>query len=119
MLTRDFLDNVPKPGAPEKLHVKAWGLDVWVADPTCDMVDEWEAFCERHTAPDKTILPGPWRATLASILLCDESGKRLYTADDVPLLGEQLPEALKEIWSVGIKKLKADTDQEIEEKAKN
>lgn len=119
MLTRDFLANVPKPGAPEKLHVKAWGLDVWICDPTCDQVDEWETFCEAHKAKDGSVLPGPWRATLASIVLCDEDGKRLFWAEDVSMLGRQSPEALKEIWTVGARKLRAGTDEEIEEEAKN
>lgn len=130
MLTREFLANVPRPGQPEKFHVKAWGVDTFLVDPTCDLVDEWETFCEAHKGePKKNAagqiiedgkpLPGPWRATFASIVLCDDKGKRVFTAEDVPTLGALSPEGLREIWEAGIGRFKTNIDAEVEAAAGN
>lgn len=101
------------PGPPTKLFVKAWKRDVWLADPTADMRDEWDIFRQENRNR-----PASWRAKLASILLCDEQGQRLYTAADVPALGKLRHAGLHEIFEAGAKLLDT-TDAEVEEAAKN
>jgi len=60
-----------------------------------------------------------WRAKLASLLLCDADGKRLFpTEADVAKLGRKSAKALHEIWQAGHKLLMI-TDEEIEELEKN
>ena len=99
---------------PTKLHVKAWKADVHLCDPTADLRDEWEVFCSANQGKRAS-----WRAKLASLLLCDAEGKRLFTSDaDVAKLGKKSAAALNEIWAAGIKLLLV-TDDEIEELEKN
>lgn len=99
---------------PQKLHVKAWGRDVFLLDPTADIRDEWEIYCAANQGKKAS-----WRAKLASLILCDEQGNRLFTADaDVAKLGKKKAAALHEIWQAG-QKLMSISDQEIEELEKN
>ncbi len=110
MLSRDDLLalDANKTAPPTRLHVAAWGGDVFLLDPTAQTFDEWSIFCEENKGT-----PAPWRAKLASLLLCDESGKRLFTADDVPTLAGWRPDGLVEVFKAGIALLRVD-DQEIE-----
>lgn len=115
MLTRDDLLQLEanKPAPPTKLHVKAWGRDVWLVDPTAAIYDDWSIFCEANQGRS-----APWRAKLASLLLCDEDGRRLFTEADVPALAAWKPDGLVEIWTAGLKLLRVD-DQEVQELAGN
>lgn len=110
MLTRDDLLalDANKTAPPTRLHVAAWGGDVFLLDPTAQTFDEWAMFCEENKGK-----PAPWRAKVASLLLCDEAGKPLFSAADVPTLAGWKPDGLLEVWKVGIKLLSVD-DQEIE-----
>jgi hypothetical protein len=100
--------------APQTLHVKAWGRQVYLLDPTADIRDEWEIYCAANQGKRAS-----WRAKLASLLLCDEHGARLFTTDaDVAKLGKKNAKAMHEIWQAG-QKLLSITDSEIEELEKN
>jgi hypothetical protein len=100
--------------APQKLQVKAWNREVYLLDPTADIRDEWEIFCASNQGQRAS-----WRAKLASLLLCDEHGKRLFVSDaDVAKLGKKNARAMHEIWQAG-QKLLSITDEEIEELEKN
>lgn len=105
--------KVDPQGPPTKLHVRAWSRDVWLLDPTADIRDEWDIFRQEHRNR-----PASWRAKLASLLLCDETGARLYTAADVPALGKLRHKGLDEIFQFGAKLLDT-TDDQVEEEAKN
>ena len=100
--------------APQTLHVKAWGREVYLLDPTADIRDEWEIYCAANQGKRAS-----WRAKLASLLLCDDQGVRLFTTDaDVAKLGKKNARAMHEIWQAG-QKLLSITDEEIEELEKN
>lgn len=95
---------------PTLLHVKAWDKDVYLLDPTADVRDEWEIFCAANQGKKAS-----WRAKLASLLLCDADGRRLFTTDaDVAKLGRKGARALHEIWQAG-QKLLSITDEEVAE----
>jgi len=113
MLTRDDLLALEanKTAPPKRLHVAAWGGDVFLLDPTAQTYDEWSIFCEENKGR-----PAPWRAKVASLLLCDEAGQRLFSDDDLPTLAAWKPDGLLEVWKVGIELLRVD-DQEIEDQA--
>ena len=99
---------------PQMLHVKAWGKDVYLLDPTADIRDEWEIYCASNQGKRAS-----WRAKLASLLLCDADGKRLFANDaDMAKLGKKSAKALHEIWEAG-QKLLTITDKEVEELEKN
>ncbi len=114
MLTGDELLAIDDVGGPHRLEVKAWGgREVWLREPTADVRDEWESFCLANQGKAAS-----WRAKLASLLLCDESGKPLFTAADVPKLGRKSAAALQEIWEAALPLVRV-TDQEIKELAGN
>lgn len=99
---------------PQLFHVKAWARDVYLLDPTADIRDEWEVFCAANQGKRAS-----WRAKLASLLLCDAEGRRLFTSDsDVAKLGKKSAKALHEIWLAG-QKLLVISDEEVEELEKN
>jgi hypothetical protein len=113
-LTAEDILGIDDIRAPQKLHVKAWNREVYLLDPTADIRDEWEIYCASNQGK-----PASWRAKLASLLLCDEDGKRLFTNDaDVAKLGKKNAKAMHEIWQAG-QKLLSITDAEIEELEKN
>jgi hypothetical protein len=113
-LTADDILAIDDIRAPQKLHVKAWNREVYLLDPTADIRDEWEIYCASNQGK-----PASWRAKLASLLLCDEEGKRLFAGDsDVAKLGKKNARAMHEIWQAG-QKLLSITDAEIEELEKN
>ena len=95
------------------LFVKAWGREVLLRDPSAADRDEWEVFATNNRGQYAM-----WRAKVAQILLCDASGKRLFTEKQLAEIGEKSAAAVNEIWEVGVK-LFSVTDQEIEELEKN
>jgi hypothetical protein len=112
-LTADELLALDDLKPPMLLHVKAWDKDVYLLDPTADIRDDWEIYCAANQGKRAS-----WRAKLASLLLCDADGKRLFTDADVARLGKKNAKALHEIWLAG-QKLLMITDEEIEELEKN
>jgi hypothetical protein len=112
-LTADELLDLADLRAPTKLYVKAWKRDVWLLDPTADVRDDWEIFCSANANKKAS-----WRAKLASLLVCDEDGKRLFTDADISRLGKKSAAALHEIWQAGTRLLSI-TDSEVEELEKN
>lgn len=109
LATREAFEGLSDVGAPLRLHVKAWGKDVFLLDPTADVRDEWEKFTTDSRAKEGS---APWRAKVAQLLLCDESGKRLFSEDDLEFLGARNPAAMTEVFTAGMKRL-AITDEEI------
>jgi hypothetical protein len=89
-------------------HVKAWGQDVYLRDPSAADRDEWEVYA--HENRGKSV---PWRAKLAQVLLCDENGERLFSSADVPKLAGKNAAALHEIWERGLE-LMTVTEEEVE-----
>jgi len=112
-LTADELLDLSDLREPQKLYVKAWKRDIFLLDPTADVRDDWEIFCSANANKKAS-----WRAKLASLLLCDETGKKLFTDADIPRLGKKSAAALHEIWQAGTKLLSV-TDSEVEELEKN
>lgn len=95
------------------LFVKAWGREVLLRDPSAADRDEWEVFATNNRGQYAL-----WRSKVAQILLCDGSGKRLFTEKQLAEIGEKSAAAVNEIWEFGVK-LFSVTDKEIEELEKN
>jgi hypothetical protein len=94
---------------PQKLHLKALGQDVYLLDPTADSRDELDLWLQRANGHHVGM-----RGVIAALLLCDADGKRLFTLDDAPRLGQMAPSALQPIFEVGTKLL-AVSDKEQKE----
>lgn len=113
LTTKDSILGFSDRQSPTRVHIKSWDQDVFLVDPTADIRDEWEVFCQANQGK-----PASWRAKLASLLLCDEEGNRLFTAADVSALGQRKASALHEIWQAGLPLMRI-TDEEVQELAGN
>lgn len=109
LTTRDAFEGLNDVGGPKRIHVKAWGRDVFLLDPTAAIREEWEGFIKKHEGSSVA----PWRAKVAQLLVCDESGKRIFTEADMEFLSGRDASAMTEIFTAGTKLL-AITDEEIE-----
>ena len=58
------------------------------------------------------------RARLAALTIIDEKGQRLFTDEDVQVLGEKSASALDRVYTVAIR-LNGFTDQDVKDLEKN
>lgn len=94
---------------PQKLHIKAIGQEVYLLDPTADTRDELDLWLQRAAGNHVGM-----RGVIAALLLCDADGKRLFSLEDAPQLGQLPPAALQPIFDMGTKLL-AVSDKEQKE----
>lgn len=97
-------------GEPVRVHVPEWNDDVFLRRPTANDRDAWELYCAEHATKPKSV----WRAKLASMLICDESGKLLFTPADIEKLGAKSAAAVHRIWQAGIRMMNV-TEEEVRE----
>ena len=98
-----------------KIEVPEWGGSVYIKTITARERDQFEDTIYRSK---KKIDISNVRAHLASLVLIDESGKNLFTADDVKQLGRKSATAMDRVFSAGCK-LNGMTPKDIEELEKN
>jgi hypothetical protein len=112
-ITADELLSIEDIRKPTKLFVKAWKRDVWILDPTAEMLRDWEAYCS--LPPEKR---GDIRARLVVKLVCDEEGNRVFRDDQVVAVGKKSAAAIKEISEFAADRMRV-TDKDIEDYEKN
>jgi hypothetical protein len=111
MLTnKDSILKIADLGEPVRLEVPEWNDTVLLRRPTANDRDAWELYCQEHATKPKSV----WRAKLAAMLLCDESGKLLFTPGEVQALGEKSAAALHRIWKRGLELMQV-TEDEVKE----
>lgn len=99
----------------EKISVPEWGGDVFIRVMESAERDAFEAASlERKGASKMANI----RARLAAIVLCDESGKRLFADADAPALGKKLASALDRVFEAA-SKLNRLSKEDVEELEKN
>jgi hypothetical protein len=84
----------------ELVHVPEWGGDVWVKGMTGAERDKFEASIVRMSGKDQTFNMTNFRAKLASMTICDEQGKRLFSDADIVELANKSAVALQRIFTV-------------------
>ena len=95
------------------VDVPEWGGDVMVRVMTGTERDRFEAeFVNGNKSVDMV------RAKLVAKCLCDESGERLFTEQDIPALGEKSAAVLDRLFSVCMKHNRF-TKDDVEELAGN
>jgi hypothetical protein len=112
-ITSDELLSIEDLRKPTKLHVKAWKRDVYILDPTAEMLRDWEAYCSLPA--DRR---GDIRARLVVKLVCDEDGNRVFRDDQIVAVGKKSAAAIKEISEFCAERMRI-TDKDIEEYEKN
>lgn len=114
-LTKDQILSVQDIKPPFEFHVPEWNDTVWLRHPTANDRDAWELYVQNNKNQAKSL----WRAYLAAMLICDESGRRLFTTDsEIRQLGEHSAAALHRIWQRGLELMNV-TETEVNELEKN
>jgi hypothetical protein len=111
LTTKDGFLKASGRGAPVLLKLRSCGEEVFLLDPAADVRDQFDMWA--RTRQDN--LSGV-RGVVASLLLCDEKGERLFTVDDAETLGGMRADILSEIFDRGTRLLGM-TDREVEELA--
>lgn len=117
MLTFDEILELAKTRKPAiPFHVKAWGRDVFVRDPSSADADAWAYYAFRNK--DREV---PFAAKLAQIMLCDEEGNRVVpqTDDALEALADLPPAGLRELWDFCIPLVSNPSDGDVEAERKN
>ncbi len=91
----------------ELVSVPEWGGDVWVRTLTASERDQLEMEWERTKRVH-------FRARLVYYCACDDQGKDLFRAEDIPILGGHSTSALTRICDVAFR-LNKFTREEVEE----
>jgi hypothetical protein len=100
----------------ELVSVPEWGGDIYIKGMTGAERDKFEASFAQRKGKDVTYNMLNIRAKLASLTICDESGKRLFTEADVMALSQKSAVALQRVFAVA-QKLSGFGDDEVKELA--
>lgn len=93
-----------------KVDVPEWGDCVFVRTMTGAERDQYEKYCEGKGSNV--------RATLAALSIVDETGRSLFTIDDVDALAQKSGVALHRIFQV-VAEINMVTRKDVEELEKN
>lgn len=84
----------------ELVPVPEWGGDVWVRGMTGAERDKFESGIVEQRGKDQSLNMANIRAKLASMTICDDTGKRLFSESDVQALSQKSASALQRIFAV-------------------
>ena len=98
----------------ELVPVPEWGGDVYVKGMTGSERDKFESSMITIKGKDRDVNLSNIRAKLASLSICDENGKRLFTENDVQALSQKSASALQRVFEVA-QKLSGISDTDISE----
>jgi len=102
----------------EKEKVEILGNFVWVRGMTGTERDQWEQSVLYHQKKSKTESYDQFRASLVARTVCDESGNRLFTDDEIAKVGALPCAIVDKLYSVGAR-LSAVSQKDEEELGKN
>lgn len=86
--------------AKELVHVPEWGGDVYVKGMSGAERDKFESSIVKMNGKDQTFNMTNFRAKLASLTICDEAGKRIFTDADIIELSSKSALVLQRIFTV-------------------
>jgi len=99
-------------------EVAAWGGTVRVRSLSGKERDDYERQCIEFKGKGKTDIKSNMRARLVCLAACDNSGKRLFTDDQMIMLGAKSAAELDKVFAVA-QQLSGITDADVEELEKN
>ena len=102
----------------EDVEVPEWGGAVRVRSFTGRERDAFEASMVRGEGRDRKVDLTNMRARLVGLTVIDETGQRLFTDDEVDLLGAKSGAALDRIFAIA-QKLNGLSGSDVEELSKN
>jgi len=98
----------------ELVPVPEWGGDVYVKGMTGSERDKFESSIVEQRGKKQSINMTNVRAKLASLTICDEQGKRLFTEADIAKLSEKSASALQRVFAIA-QRLSGIGDADVEE----
>ena len=104
----------------EKLHIEAWGGDIYVRSMTGTERDKFESsnvVKDRKTQTYDVRMEN-LRARLVVLTVCDETGGRIFTDEDAKEIGRKNAAVIAQIYDVAAR-LSGITKEDIEEITKN
>lgn len=115
MLTATDILECADLGSPEKVEIPEWNDHVYVRIMSGAERDQWEILTT-------TLIKNPEiinvRAALCAMTICDKSGQRLFTNDQIEKLGEKSAIPLDRVFAVA-KRINKLSEEDIEELEKN
>ena len=105
----DILALMDGAGDAVLFHVKAWGKDVYLRNPSLADRAEWERYAIAN--PKLTDAAG---AKMAQIMICNAKGERLFSEADLPKLLEKGAPGFMEIFERCIELLTI-SDEKVED----
>lgn len=117
LLTRDQIMQAPD-RCTEVVAVPEWGGDVRVRNLTARERDELEASVYQGEGRERRANMRNLRARLVALACVDEQGARLFSDDDVALLGEKSAAAVDRIFGVA-QRLAGLSTKDVEDLAGN
>jgi len=103
----------------ESVNIPQWGGEVWVKGLTGAERDAFEiSIMEFREGKKPKLVLENMRAKLCVMTVCDESGKRIFKDEDIPILGKKAAKALSTIFDKA-QELSGLTDQDVENLSKN
>ncbi|MDO6718814.1 hypothetical protein Q4575_05340 [Psychrosphaera sp. 1_MG-2023] len=111
MNLRDKILSQPTP-TMDKVHVKAWNVDVFIKPLTIKEHEEWEslAFSKNGKRSENVSL----KASLVIACAHDESGTKIFTNDDIGSLSELYAEPINKLFAK-CSELNGLTDNDVKE----
>lgn len=98
----------------ELVDVPEWGGSVWVRGMNGAERDKFESSIVEMRGKKSVTDLANVRAKLASLTICDEAGKRLFTQADITALSEKSASALQRVFEVA-QRLSGITKEDVEE----
>ena len=102
--------------AVEKVEVPEWGGHVYAKGLTGAERDKFEASLVTTRGKERNVNMANIRAKLASLTVCDDTGARMFSEEDVQALGQKSASALQRIFEVS-QRLSRIGDEDIQELA--
>lgn len=99
----------------EKIAVPEWGGDVFIREISAAERDAFEL--EMAKGKGSTVKPN-FRGSLAALVLCDESGTRLFSNTDASQLGQMPSSGVDRVFAAA-SKLNAFSKEDVDELEKN
>ena len=98
----------------EVVSVPEWGGDVNVRGMTGAERDKFESGIVEQRGKEQSVNLANIRAKLASLTICDDDGKRLFSEQDVQALSQKSAAALQRIFAVA-QRLSGIGDDDVKE----
>lgn len=102
--------------ARELVSVPEWGGDVYVRGMNGAERDKFEASIVETKGKSQVVNMANIRAKLASLTVCDESGQRLFSQEDVQALSQKSAAGLQRVFLVA-QRLSGIGEQDVKELA--